>query len=397
MNLPADANGAGVPSDIDLLELATIGMVVTDPSGCFLRVNSAFADLLGRSPVELIGVSLSAVTWSDDIARSEAVRRELLDGRIETARFEKRYIRPDGAPVWVDVNIRSLKGPDGQVTAFLTQTVDITRRKAADAELAEVTAEAQRLAMVARATANAVVITGPDGRIQWVNRAFTRMSGYRLEEVVGRTRVELVQGSGANSVEVVDFFARLARNEPANGELWLTARNGRRYCAHLQVRPVVEDGAIVQMVQVEQDVTARRQAEDLLVASTARAQTLTQALSRQEELLAAMMGAVPEMVFWKDAQRRYIGCNTAYLTFRGYQSPTELEGRDERMLDPDGQVAGVLDEVELAVLASGQAILDRRVCLPDRDGTARVVRLSVLPLGGPEGAHGLVGVGTDIT
>ena len=47
--------------------------------------------------------------------------------------FDKRYLRPDGSSVWCEMNIRPLMGADGAVAGFLTQAVDITARKLAEA------------------------------------------------------------------------------------------------------------------------------------------------------------------------------------------------------------------------------------------------------------------------
>jgi diguanylate cyclase (GGDEF)-like protein len=60
--------------------------------------------------------------------------QDLLEGVGETARFEMRYLCPDGSLVWVDVTVRSLTAPDGEVVGFLTQAVDISNRK--DVEVA---------------------------------------------------------------------------------------------------------------------------------------------------------------------------------------------------------------------------------------------------------------------
>ena len=121
-----------VAADIDVFELAAIAMVVTDGTGHFRRVNPAFGSLLGRCPAELIGATFSSLTSPDDIARSQAAMRDLLNKKVEIARFEKRYSRPDGSLVWADLNVRSLTSPGGDVIGFLTQAVDITDRKRAD-------------------------------------------------------------------------------------------------------------------------------------------------------------------------------------------------------------------------------------------------------------------------
>jgi diguanylate cyclase (GGDEF)-like protein/PAS domain S-box-containing protein len=121
-----------IAADIDMFELAAVGMIVADRAGRFRRVNPAFGRLLGRRPEELLGVLFNTLISPDDMARSMTVLGELLTKAVDTARFEQRCVRPDGSFVWVDLNIRSLTDAHGEVVGFLTQGVDITDRKHAD-------------------------------------------------------------------------------------------------------------------------------------------------------------------------------------------------------------------------------------------------------------------------
>jgi diguanylate cyclase (GGDEF)-like protein/PAS domain S-box-containing protein len=121
-----------LPADIDVFELAAVGMVITDSTGCFCRVNPAFSRLLGRGRDELVGTSFNSLTSPDDVARSNAVMRDLLTKVVDTVQFEKRYLRPDGSVLWVDLHVRSITAADGAVVEFLVQAVDITDKKRAE-------------------------------------------------------------------------------------------------------------------------------------------------------------------------------------------------------------------------------------------------------------------------
>src|ERR1019366_1336947 len=81
-----------LPADIDVFELAAVGMVITDSTGCFCRVNPAFSRLFGRGRDELVGTSFNSLTSPDDVARSNAVMRDLLTKVVDTVQFEKRYL-----------------------------------------------------------------------------------------------------------------------------------------------------------------------------------------------------------------------------------------------------------------------------------------------------------------
>jgi PAS domain S-box-containing protein len=84
---PDDQWRAEVPPDLDVFELMAVGMVITDRGGRFRRVNSAFADLVGRSREGLLGTPFSSLTSPDDISRSQEVLRDLVTRVRDTARL----------------------------------------------------------------------------------------------------------------------------------------------------------------------------------------------------------------------------------------------------------------------------------------------------------------------
>ena len=266
------------------------------------------------------------------------------------------------------------------------------------AELARAAEESRLLALVAKVTPSAVVIADPDGRNLWVNDAFVRMTGHERTSVLMGPAGGMLHGAVTDSADVVAFRAQVSRREPADGEFLLTAKDGHRYWAHVQLRPVREDGVVTHLIAVGQDVTVRRQTEERLRAEIIRVQELAEELAREKELLAGVISAVPQLVFWKDTEHHYRGANSAYLDFRGYRDPAELAGRDESMLDPGGQVGAVLEELERGVLATGRPVLNQLVTLPDSRGRSRGLLMSMSLLGqGPDSCTGLIGVAADVT
>ena len=121
-----------------LFEQAAVGVAVIDArAGTFLRINQAYCDILGYTPEEMRNVSFPALTHPDDLEKSLAVSQSMLAGETRSFWMEKRYIRKDGSPVWVDLSTSAIWEPGEEPSSFVTVVQDITRRKNAEEELLE--------------------------------------------------------------------------------------------------------------------------------------------------------------------------------------------------------------------------------------------------------------------
>jgi PAS domain S-box-containing protein len=137
--------------------------------------------------------------------------------------------------------------------------------RAANERLRAGEAEARKLAMIAARTDNAVVLTDSTGRIEWVNAGFTRITGWRLDEVVGRTPGSVLQGPGTDRRTVERIRARIARGEGFTEELLNYGRDGRSYWLAIEVQPMRgDDGVVTGFMAIERDITSERAARDRL-------------------------------------------------------------------------------------------------------------------------------------
>jgi PAS domain S-box-containing protein len=113
---------------------STVGMSLTATDGKLLRINKAFADMLGYSIDKVKQLNFAQITYPDDIAESRECIRLLLAGEQTEYRMEKRYIHKSGDIVWVDVSTTLLRNEQGSPRYFITCIVDVTERKQADEE-----------------------------------------------------------------------------------------------------------------------------------------------------------------------------------------------------------------------------------------------------------------------
>lgn len=121
-------------------ENAPIGKVMVDPAGNILRSNACFAAMMGRPAAELTGMTFQEVTHPDDLAKDQHLFDEVLHGKRDGYRIEKRYIARDGTIVPAALAVSVARNESGQPARFIAHVVDISERLAAERVLEEANA-----------------------------------------------------------------------------------------------------------------------------------------------------------------------------------------------------------------------------------------------------------------
>ena len=110
-------------------EQAAVGIAHVSPEGLFLRINKKFCDILGYSREEMLQRTFQDITYPDDLGPDLKRVNQMLSGEIDTYSMEKRYLRKDGALVWVNLTVALLRNESGQPQWFVSVAQDISDRK----------------------------------------------------------------------------------------------------------------------------------------------------------------------------------------------------------------------------------------------------------------------------
>jgi PAS domain S-box-containing protein len=111
---------------------AAVGVAHVAPDGTWLRVNGRLCGILGYSREELLRLRFHDVTHPDDLAADLALLRELVAGSISHYQLEKRYVRKDGAIVWIGLTVSMVRAPAPAESYFISVVEDIGERKRAE-------------------------------------------------------------------------------------------------------------------------------------------------------------------------------------------------------------------------------------------------------------------------
>lgn len=150
----------------------------------------------------------------------------------------------------------------------------------------QLSAKISQLAEVAEHARDTIIITHPDGTIAWVNSAFEQLTEYSLEEVVGKSPGELLQGEDTDANTVALLSQSVRSHSPVRVEILNYTKSWRPYWVELELSPVFdENGELLRFIAVERDITDRREMEKRLSSALDKSKKATQAKS---EFLANM-------------------------------------------------------------------------------------------------------------
>jgi diguanylate cyclase (GGDEF)-like protein/PAS domain S-box-containing protein len=213
--------------------------------------NSKSAELLGYdSSDELIGTPVAQITHPDDIPLLVENHRRRLSGEVDSLRYTYRALRRDGRVLWVDVQ-GSVCQYEGR-PAVMGVALDVTQQVAFEHQ--------SRLAnRVFDSASEGIVITDAECRIEAVNPAFTRITGYAATEAVGKLS-RMMTGHGAQANQ--DMLTQLARYGSWQGEMRDRRKNGEWYPSWLSISTVRDaDKNVTNYVGVFIDNTRRKEDE----------------------------------------------------------------------------------------------------------------------------------------
>ena len=260
------------------VEMLSEAVFESDADDRIVFMNPASRSIFGREPQECLGRSLADLLVEDD----RDAWRGLPDGHDGPAVNPSplRAQRPDGSLAWVEVS--TARTEEGGTVGVIR---DVTRQKLAQDELA-------RLSIVASSTDNMVIITDAQGRTEWVNRAFTELTGHTLADIAGRKPGDLLQSDQTDPQAVARIAQALREGRSVREELLNRTKDGREYWVALQITPVVDArGRIERFVSVQVDITERKRQERVILEHNAqleeRVRARTSELARAKELAEA--------------------------------------------------------------------------------------------------------------
>lgn len=222
------------------------GVLIVDAQGKATFANAALSAITGYPEDEILGRSPDFL-WADPAGRTA-----LWDSGGAPCTLPGK--RRDGQPFWFEATVSPVQGNQGEDAHRVVVLRDITESRRIEQEM--------RIAATAFESLHGMIVTDANGIILRVNRAFTRMTGYAPEEVIGHTPAKFK--SGRHDADFyVSMWQSLADQGAWFGEIWDRRKNGEVYPLLQSISAVRgDDGQVTHYVAAFSDISERKEAEE---------------------------------------------------------------------------------------------------------------------------------------
>jgi PAS domain S-box-containing protein len=281
-----------------VLQNLPVLLCIFDADGKFVRWNRQLENKLGYSKTELSKLTILETISEEDQKRvKKTMAATFTENAAET---EALLLHSDGTktPYYLTGVRITFQGQP----CVLGIAVDISAQRRARDQL-------HLQAAALRAAANGIVITDHKGAIEWVNPAFTTMTGFTMKEAIGNNPRLFKSGRHGK-----DFYAGLwstiSSGKVWRGEITNCRKDGTSYTEEMTITPVVsDDGTIAHYIAVKQDISARKRSEE--------------ALQRAEEQYRSIFDEAIIGIFRSTPEGRFIMTNPAMAKMLRCDSPEQ--------------------------------------------------------------------------
>ena len=357
------------------------GIFQTTAEGRFISANPMLAKIYGYdSPEELIAHldDISGNLYVDPRRRDEFVKLMQQSGKIQN--FVSRVCRLDGELIWISENVRVVRNNDRELLYYEGTVIDITEQKETEQALRD--SELLYHSLVESIPQN-IVRKDLEGHFTFANQKFCQTIGKPLEEILGKTDHDLSPKDLADKYLRDDLQVIKTGRAFETMEEHTTPEGGKIVIDVIKIPLLDSDGKIIGTQCMFWDVTERHQMEEQL--------------AYERDLLNAILENVPDRIFIKDTESRFIKGSAALARRLGLESVDEMIGKNDYDFHPADQ-AKDFHEDEQRVILTGKPLVNKVEKQTDSSGRPIWASVTKVPFTNRTGiVTGIIGISRDIT
>ncbi|MCF7805281.1 MAG: PAS domain S-box protein [Candidatus Marinimicrobia bacterium] len=239
-----------------ILEAISDPVILVDEQDRISYANSCMGNVTGYTQTELRGKPVTILLPGSEPDRRDVkkVLQKISKGDLRSTEIVTTIQRKSGDQRTHRWNVSVLEHYESSGKNLVIIGRDITERKEADRQLL-----LQSTAL--KAAANGIVITDTEGTVQWINPAFTELTGYTKADITGKTTSILKSGKHDDAF-YENLWETITRGKVWEGEMINRRKDGSLYTEEQTITPVIDgSGNIINYIAIKHDVSARKQAE----------------------------------------------------------------------------------------------------------------------------------------
>lgn len=279
-----------------IIETINEGIWIIDSEARIAYVNKKMSELLGYDPHEMIG----RYFWDFTDEENKPVVKKIFEKRRHgiDERYEFKFVRKDGSPLWAFINAKSLFDNDGKFIGSTGTLTDIAEYKQAKESLIK---SENGFRALAENSPDWIARLDKQKRFMYINPAAVEFYGIPQESVIGKTNLELGLSPEKTKVwdEIIDKV--FCTGEPEKIEYLYKFPEGKEYYFDTQIVPEFSNDEVASVLSISRNITHIKEAEAKLKETLSKLET--QIKERTEELEAAYQSLKESEKGLADAQK----------------------------------------------------------------------------------------------
>jgi len=361
-----------------IFDNSAVAIMLTDERERIVSWNKFTETLLEMNEEELKNKSVSMLyppnEWTK--IRLENIRDKGGQHHLETKIFKK-----NGELIDIDISLSVFKNNSGEITGSIGVIKDITERKKAEKKLKE---SEEKYEGLFEYTTDGMIVLDARGEIQDVNKRALDLLGLNEEQTIGNNFLSMgFLTPKSLSIFVNQFQELLSKKIATTNETEITNSNGKIIAVELSSFFLVKkENEIDNFVLVIRDISDRKQTEIKL--------------AREHELLQTLMDSIPDSIYFKDEENKFVMVNKAKAA-RSNVKPEDMIGKTDFDFLPEEEARKVYND-DGEVMKTGKFIINKVEKLTSVDGNEKWVSVTKFPRFDNEGnIIGSMGISRDIT
>jgi len=245
------------------LEQSPASIIITDTNGNIEYVNSKLLEITGYTFDEVNGKN-PRIFQSGYTSKEEYAKMWETISNGNEYRVELQNSKRNGDLFWESVLISPIRDEANNIINYMAIKEDITSRKKTDLEIL-------KLSVAIEQNPASVVITDTRGNIEYANKKFLNISGYMLDEIVGKV-IRILRPGHIHDEIYIDIWNKLYAGLEWKGEHQNRTKNGDKYWESVQISPIKNnEGKITNYILLSEDITERKKMEKDLITAKEKA------------------------------------------------------------------------------------------------------------------------------